>query len=113
MQTINRSALLVRPKEPYLTWAANVDDGAEDVDVLSGKTSVYLVAQDPDEREESAPIEDYSGMIFEAELEAWYTDENRWPKVRNHATFLEWFDVEAKSLVWDLERSPIGAELDA
>jgi len=75
MRTINRSALLVRPKEPYLDWARNVDDDPFDAaQSLRGKTSVYLVAQDPEEREESAALELYFQEIFESELEAWHTE---------------------------------------
>ena len=113
MRTVNRAAILVRPKEPYLAWAAGLDDADPDVvEVLRNKTSVYLVAQDPEGRQESAPIEGYSQIIFEAELEAWYRDASTWPSPRDHATFLEWFEVEAESIVRDLEPSRIKSELD-
>jgi hypothetical protein len=41
---------------------------------LRGRSSIYLVAQDPYGREESAPIEQYFDRIFQSELEAWHTD---------------------------------------
>jgi hypothetical protein len=104
MRTINRAALLVRPKEPYLAWAANLDDkGESDAWSLRGHTSVYLVAEDPEERDESAPLELYYQEIFESELASWHTDESVWPPTENLETFLSWFDVEAQSLVFDLE----------
>lgn len=76
MQTINRAAIVVRLKEPSISWAGKVDDAAEDLaENLRGKTSVYLVAQDSEGQEESAPIELHSRRILESELEAWSLDE--------------------------------------
>ena len=113
MRSINRAALLVRPKEPYLQWAASLDDEAPAMaESIKGKTSIYLVAEDPTGREESAPIKRYFKDIFDHELEMWHTDEADWPKHRDLKMFHEWFDVEAKSLVWDMEPSPIEIDED-
>ena len=105
MHTINRSALLVRPKEPYLKWAEDLDDDSGDAHSLRGETSVYLVAEDPEGRQESAALELYFREIFESELAVWYFDESAWPQNRDLKTFLAWFDVEAQSIVWDLDEA--------
>ena len=70
---------------------------------LRGQTSVYLVAQDPAGHEESAPVKRYYKTILEHELEAWCIDESVWPPNRDLKTFFEWFEVQAESVVWDLE----------
>ncbi|MFC1573339.1 hypothetical protein ACFL6M_07050 [Candidatus Eisenbacteria bacterium] len=111
MRTVNRSALVVRPRDPYLRWASELDeDSAGLAESIRGKSSVYLVAPDPQEEHESAPIEQYYERIFELELEAWHTDPDDWPRVRDYRTFQEWFDVDAESIVVDLEGSPLRGE---
>lgn len=37
------------------------------------------------------------------QLRAWYTDEDLWPTLRDAEVFLEWFDLEFHSLVFDLD----------
>ena len=46
-------------------------------------------------------------VLFEAELEGWYTDEKLWPKEISLALFHQWFDVECHSVVEDTVGSPI------
>ena len=104
MKTIDRSALLIRPREPYLEWAAKVDDGSPEMaEELRGQTSVYLVSQDPAGHDESAPVNQYCEAIFEQELEAWCIDKSVWPYKRDLKRFFEWFEVQAESVVLDLE----------
>lgn len=51
---INRAAIAVRPRQPFLEWAAGLDDEApEQVKDLAGQTSIYLVGEDPEEQEET------------------------------------------------------------
>jgi len=108
MRALNRSTLLVRPKEPYVSWAASVDAAAkEDENYVRNQYSIYLVAPDPNARKESAPLEWYYEEIFELELDAWHTDEAAWPENRDFDTFQKWFDVRAMSLLIDLDDSPI------
>lgn len=108
MRLINRAALLVRPKEPYVAWAKSIDaEAGELAKSLSEQTSVYLVAEDPAGEEESAPLDQYFDQIFEIELEGWCTDPKRWPPHRDLATFLQWFEVQAHSMPVDLESVPL------
>jgi len=111
MRTVNRSALLVRPKEPYLRWASGLgEESGSLAESLRDTTSIYLVAEDPRGEQESAPIEDYYRRIFELELEAWHTDPADWPKKRDFRAFQEWFAVKAQSIVVDLEDSGLEVE---
>lgn len=108
---INRAALVVRPRQPYLDWAAGVDaEAPEQAKDLHKRVSVYLVGEDPEEQAETAPLENYFAEIFESELAAWYTDERQWPKPRTLAMFHEWFEAVGESVVTDLEAGPIRAE---
>jgi hypothetical protein len=99
--------------EPFIRWVRSVDPLAEEdgvVAALGQQVSVYLVAEDPEGCEESAPIEGYFRRIFENELEEWFTDRSLWPINRDISTFQKWFDVSAESVVFDLERSPLNYE---
>ena len=110
-RSINRAALVVRPRQPYLDWAASVDaEAPEHAKALLNRVSVYLVGEDPKEEAETAPLENYFEEIFELELAAWYTDEDQWPKPRTLALFHEWFEAVGESVVTDLEAGPIRAE---
>ena len=111
MRTVNRSAFVVRPREPYLRWAAGIDDDPADaMETLRRHVSIYLVAEDPRGEAETAPLADYCEEIFEMELEAWSLDEGRWPETRDLVTFVQWFDVTGESIVVDLETTRLRAE---
>jgi hypothetical protein len=45
--------------------------------------------------------------IFCRELEAWFTDEECWPRDRGLRRFKEWFEIEHLELVEDVGRGPI------
>ena len=111
MRVVNRAAIIVRPKEPYLRWAASLDEEAPDtVRGLRDKVSIYLVPEDPSEQEETPPVELFFEEIFELELEAWTEDEAEWPTVRDFGIFQEWFDVARESVVVDLGHGEIEIE---
>ncbi len=103
MRKMNRAAFVVRPREPYLRWAAGVDEDAPaEARSLAGRAAVYLVPEDPTGREETPPLADYFEEIFRVELESWDTEERGWPPVRDLKIFLEWFEVVGQSMVVDL-----------
>ena len=87
---LNRAAIVVRPARPYIEWASRLDDEApEHAKDLEKRVSVYLVGEDPEEREETAPLDRYFKRIFEAELAAWSIDKRDWPKGRTLELFLQ------------------------
>lgn len=112
LRLVNRAAFVVRPRQPYLDWAAALDatEGVDLAGSLKGRVSVYLVKEDPKEEDETPPLKDYFRRIFEAELEAWSLDENEWPENLTMKLFLEWFEVVGESMVVDLEDMDIDSE---
>ncbi len=111
MRTINRAAIIVKPKRPYLEWAFSLEENPpESLEYMQPKTSVYLVGEDPERREESAPIKNYFQEIFRLELEGWDTREDLWPDTTDFRLFEHWFEVEAESVVVDLEGSKLEIE---
>jgi hypothetical protein len=108
---VNRAAFIVRPRKPYLKWAASLDEDAPGAaEDLSERSAVYLVAEDPAGRAETSPIEDYYDAIFEAELAAWSLDQSQWPQARDFDSFMEWFEVTGQSVVVDLEEDLLEVE---
>lgn len=109
MSEINRSLIILRPKQPFLNWACSLDDESKDLTLesLNEDSTVYLIPeiwQDSDQEEFLKACYD---ILFEEQLEGWSNDEVAWPKERGLKMFLDWFEVEFHSLVFDLGDEPI------
>jgi hypothetical protein len=98
---LNRSTVMVRPKQPYLDWAAQVDDSGDAPDPADERT-VYLIPEYDDEDHAWELLEEIYPEIFENELYGWHTDEDAWPQERSFAMFQEWFEIELNPIVEDL-----------
>jgi hypothetical protein len=111
MRTLNRAAFIIRPRQPYLQWAASIDDDAPSAAAeLHKGVSIYLVPEHPTGTAETPPLEEYYEAIFAIELEAWSTDEGDWPKDRGLDTFNAWFQVLGESMVIDLAEEAVEVE---
>ena len=98
---LNRAVLIVRPKQPYIDWAAGLDDSGLVPDA-EGEKTVYLIPSFEDDDEAEEILKQVYPEIFERELDAWHTDEADWPEKRTLAMFKQWFDVELHSVVEDI-----------
>lgn len=98
---LNRAVLIVRPKQPFLDWAAELDESGLVPDV-QGEQTVYLIPQFDSDDEARQVLESVFSEVFERELFGWHTDEAAWPRKRTLALFREWFTVELHSVVEDL-----------
>jgi len=98
---LNRSTVMVRPKQPYLDWAAQVDD-SDVVPDPGDERTVYLIPEYDDEDQAWELLEEIYPEIFENELYGWHTDEDAWPQERSFTMFQEWFEIELNSIVEDL-----------
>ena len=115
MDFINRSAIVLRPKQPFLEWAKQ--DDAEGLaqpvfDALNREPGVYLVPdwQDPDERRRV--LEVFWPVLFDAMLNGWVTDQGLWRENRTLEMFHEWFEVQTFDSVEDLYRGEAIEYLD-
>ena len=98
---LNRGVVIVRPKQPYLDWAAGLDDSGIVPDP-NGEQTVYLVPSYEDDEGAWEILATLHPAIFENELYGWHTDEAAWPKRRDLAMFKEWFAIELHSVIEDL-----------
>ena len=103
---LNRAALIVRPAQPFLDWAANLDDSGL-VPTEDDEKTIYLVPQFENEAEARQVLQEVFAAVFESELYSWHTDEDDWPQKRTLALFREWFKIEMHSVVHDLCAYPI------
>ena len=98
---LNRGVLIVRPNQPFLEWAAGLDDSGLVPDV-EGEQTVYLIPEFDTPDDADSVIEQIDLEVFENELYGWHTDESAWPANRDLETFREWFTIELHSVVEDL-----------
>jgi hypothetical protein len=98
---LNRAVLIVRPKQPFLDWAAQVDDSGL-VPNVEGEQTVYLVPEFENDNAGQRILRLVYAEVFERELYSWHTDESAWPENRSLAVFRKWFEIELHSIVEDL-----------
>jgi len=116
MTDINRSVVIIKPKQPYLDWVRMEEDElcqSTALAELRDDCPAYLVRTvwEPDDAQKM--IGECWEKLFERALEGWITDESAWPKNRTLKMFREWFDVDCHSLVVDLcswETGELGEE---
>ncbi len=98
---LNRAALIVRPKQPFLDWATGLDDSGLVPDV-DGEKTVYLIPEFESDEEGLRVLKRVYAEIFERELDGWHTDPSAWPQKRDFKTFQQWFSIELHSVVEDV-----------
>lgn len=112
---VNRCAILLSPKAPYIAWANSLDtDGPrfEDVDDPADDPRQVFLGPDVEAPGEAAKyVEKHFDMFFEEWLESWCTDPDLWPQNRTRKMFREWFEVRIFELVHDTVEAPLEVEL--
>ena len=102
---LNRSAITVKAKQPFLDWLRNLPDPVDTSVTLrevNEEQPIYLVPEciDPDMFPELLSY--YFDSIFDAELSGWWMDPKDWPQPRTLELFKEWFEIEFHLMVGDL-----------
>ncbi len=111
---LNRAAVLLRYKAPAVAWINDADPRGEDRKVtaesVNDERTVYLIGNEDAESDSTLRdwIERNYKVLFEAELEGWYTDPALWPKNRSLKVFNQWFDVECHTVLIDM----VGGSID-
>jgi len=94
MRALNRSAVVVVPKQPFLDWLHRVDSSSGKLTLtdLGGDPSVYLLPECDLEPELEDCLKEACVEIFADQLNGWYRAEELWPEDRNLGIFRLWFD---------------------
>ena len=104
MRTINRSAVVVVPKQPFLDWLHSVDLTSGELTLADARrdTGIYLLPEYDLEPELEAYLEEVCEGIFEEQLNSWCRAEELWPEDRNFSIFRQWFECRFHSMLFDL-----------
>lgn len=110
---INRAAIILKYKLPAVQWINEVDPYEETPEIsleeANHERTVYLISDQ--DAEDEATVQKWIllnyEVLFETELEGWYTDESLWPSERSLALFYEWFEVECHTVIDDTVGTPI------
>jgi hypothetical protein len=81
MRSVNRSAVIVRPAQPFLDWLHQVDPTSAELTLedLRSDPSVYLLPVYDTEEQARNHLRKRCEDIFEEQLEGWYRDPSTWP----------------------------------
>ncbi len=114
---INRAAVVLRYKQPYVDWVKTAGPdpiGEYTLADANDDGEIFLIPSfdspvDPVDGTGDAIkwVEKRWKMFFEHILESWILDESAWPQKRTLKMFREWFEVEYKSMVWDMGHEPL------
>lgn len=110
MPTVNRAALILKPRPAFLKWVNEADPYPGDplvMEDIQQDLTVYLI---PDYDFEDAAAEFLQAnfdFFFEDILLGYYTDESLWPQNRTFELFSDWFDYSVHSIVDDVVDAPL------
>jgi hypothetical protein len=112
--TLNRSAIVVKPKQPFLDWLHAADPTSAELTLfnLTQEPTIYLIPECDTDEDVDEALGDLCEKIFEEQLAGWYTDASVWPRDRGFDTFRRWFDYQHHSMLIDLCDEPLIRESD-
>ncbi len=109
MRMLNRSAIVVTPKQPFLDWLQTVDPTSSNLTLpeLANEPSIYLIPECETDDDVARVLQDLCEEIFVEELDGWYRDPTTWPQDRSFDVFCLWFDYCHHSVLNDLSDKPL------
>ena len=113
LEMINKAAITVIPKEPFVKWVQSTHPEAEETSAesIQAYSQVYLVDASVDGDDPEKLIKKNFKVIFEEELAGWYTGEETWPDKMDLRLFMQWFHVTVHGIVLDIgKKQPIAEE---
>ena len=114
MYEVNRSVVVIKPKQPLFHWLNTLPFDQEDAPLtlenLRQDCNALLVPPVEAFADSRDFIRPHWRDIFEAELADWDQDESVWPEKRTPNLFQQWFEVEIHSVLTDLVTAPLSRE---
>ncbi len=104
---INRTAIIVKPVQPFYEWVISISPGfpvPQDLEPM-----IYLIEEDINDFDKW--LRKNSERLFQMALEGWTTNKKQWPQKRSYKMFREWFKVDIATMVYDMEFEPIYKEV--
>ena len=109
MDTVNRSAIVVKPKQPFLDWLHAADPTSHEITLFDvcREPTIYLIPECDTDEELADVLRESCEEIFEEQLAGWYRDTSTWPRDRSYDVFCQWFDYRHHSMLVDLCDEPL------
>jgi hypothetical protein len=108
--TLNRSAIVVKPRQPFLDWLHVADPTSRTLTLreLVQESTVYLIPECDTNEDVADFLRELCEDIFIEQLAGWFTDTTTWPQDRSFDVFCRWFDFQHHSMLVDLcDETPI------
>lgn len=104
MEAINRSAIVVKPAQPFLDWLHRVDSTSAHLTLedLRLEPTIYLLPECESEAEAIEYLREVCNEVFEEQLNGWYRVPSAWPSERDLNAFSRWFEFSLHSMIVDL-----------
>jgi hypothetical protein len=109
---LNRSAIVVKPRQPFMDWLHTADPTSHRLTLreLSREPTIYLIPECHTEEDVRDVLRELCEEI--EQLAGWLTDESTWPRDRSFDAFCRWFDFHHHSVLVDLCDEPLSDESD-
>ena len=107
MKLLNRSALVLQPRQTYLDWINALPRDVSELEQpltpasLDVEGRVYLVDEFEPEQGGGAILAGHWQPLLSNELAAWDEFGDHWPEPLNQALFTEWFEFKPLALAFD------------
>lgn len=114
MVTLNRSAIVVKPKQPFLDWLHVADPTSHDLTLqeVVQEPTIYLIPECDTDAEINETLCELCEKIFIEQLEGWFNHATTWPEDRSFDVFCRCFDVQHHFMLVDLCDEPLILESD-
>ncbi len=115
MKMLNRSAISIQLKQPFVDWINSLNEsGDEQVNLneVNLEATTYLIPELEDEQALEDFINERYFELLENELLSWEDDDSCWPADMDRALFDAFLDVKLSFMVFDLdEQAPLLATI--
>ena len=105
-ENVRRTAIVIKPKQPFLDWLKSIDPSDDDPKLLN-ETDVYLLPDFEEVKQMENWLKKNFDSIFSDQLNNWYLDEPCWVQNRTFKMFKEWFDYSLHTMIYDTVDKPI------
>ena len=117
MRMINRTAVVIKPRQPFLDWLNNTPElnlsAPVTMDELLEDCDTILLPETYSLQDALDLLDPLKPDLFAVQLDEWLRDPSAWPQERSAEAFDQWFALEVHSMVLDLVEEPILREGDA
>jgi hypothetical protein len=113
MVTLNRSLIVVKPKQLFLDWLHRADPTSRRLTLqVVRDPAIYLIPECDSNAEVDEVLRELCEEIFIEQLAGWFNDRTTWPQDRGFEVLCRWFDFQHHSMLVNLCDHPLVLESD-